>query len=64
MFLRFLRQQGPKQKNTLQLCILVIFRVFIRKDGGGKRKVLMKLKPTNQAVGMTKKMRRKIEYEK
>lgn len=62
MFLRFLREQGPKQR------ILNNYVSWSYADhsyeGMEEEKVLLKLKPTNQAVGMTKKMRRKIKYEK
>lgn len=35
-----------------------------KKGCSGKWKVFMKLRPTDQAVGMTKRMGRKIKYEK
>lgn len=39
-------------------------QIIHKKGWSGEKKVLMKLKPANQAVGMIKKMRGKIKYEK
>lgn len=44
VFLRFLREQGPKERNTLLLRILLIFRALIRKKSLNEIKAY---KPSN-----------------